>query len=91
MSNHIAICIHSEIVYQKEKMLLYIYDSPLLHQMVQVQRLYVDLLLVLENAMAKCNNLAVQKQDAAANVSSRQKLNSIQEEKLIQLLERPIL
>lgn len=64
---------------------------PLLHQKAQAQKLYVDLLLALANAMVKYNNHVVQKQDVAANVSSRQKSSSIQEEKLIQLLGHLIL
>lgn len=59
---------------------------PLLHQKVQAQKLYADLLLVLENVMVKYNNHVFQKQDVAVSASSKQKLNSNQEEKPIQLL-----
>lgn len=57
--------------------------------MALVQKLYVDLLVELVNAEAKYNIHVSQIQDVLANVSLKQILDSIQEEKLKQHLEHP--
>lgn len=79
-----------KFIYTKISKMIKCSYLPLLHQKVQAQKLYADLLLALENVMVKYNNPVVQKQDVAVSASSKQKSNSNQGEKPTQLLVHSI-